>query len=273
MGEKERDKNILKQSETQDGLRIVTAPHVGEQCGMSTPLTLTWIRRRPLTNCPRLPIRDLKIFDVDGSGSNPDDSSNSVWELWPAGPVLTRHTTIQVHQVISTLSSIFWKEELHSFLVIAWFSLDAAQCTPQLKCTRLYHHISLYHHNTIEWQTYHIHNLFVHLKTFHFVLGFRASFNSILHKSHSQLWCNFWQLFLNRKWFWREVSERGIRLFTLDSTVSNTFTVPLAAFVRSPLQCDMVRICNTLLALTGIDICIMYSLKIFPHRYRCGRKM
>ena len=24
-------------SETQDGLRIVTAPHVGEQCGMSAP--------------------------------------------------------------------------------------------------------------------------------------------------------------------------------------------------------------------------------------------
>ena len=117
--EKERDKNILEQewdsrwsadSDCTSGWW--TMRHVGSW------LSVTWIRRRPLTNCPRLPIRDLKIFDVDGSGSNPDDSSTSVWEFWPAGPVLTRHTTIQVHQVISALSSIFWKEELHSFLVI-----------------------------------------------------------------------------------------------------------------------------------------------------------
>ena len=80
-GRKRKTRIYWSKSETQDGLRIVTATHFGEQCGMSTPLTLTWIRRRPLTNCPRLPIRDLKIFDVDGSGSNPDDSSTSVWEF------------------------------------------------------------------------------------------------------------------------------------------------------------------------------------------------
>ena len=40
MGERET-KNILEQSEIQGGLRIVTAPQVGEQCGMSTPLTLS----------------------------------------------------------------------------------------------------------------------------------------------------------------------------------------------------------------------------------------
>ena len=106
-GRKRKTRIYWSKSETQDGLRIITAPQVGEQCGMSTPLTLTWIRRRPLTNYPRLPIRDLKIFDVDGSSSNPDDSFTVVWEFWPAGPVLTRHTTIQVHQVISTLGS-FW---------------------------------------------------------------------------------------------------------------------------------------------------------------------
>ena len=129
--EKDKDKNILEQewdsrcsAEKWLHLRLVN----NAACRL---LTLTWIRRRPLTNCPRLPIRDLKIFDVDGSDSNPDDSSNSVWEFWPAGPVLTRHTTIQVHQVISALPSILWKEELHSFLVIwctqiTWFCSDAA---------------------------------------------------------------------------------------------------------------------------------------------------
>ena len=38
---RKRDKNILEQSETQGGLRIVTAPQVGEQCGMSAPDSLS----------------------------------------------------------------------------------------------------------------------------------------------------------------------------------------------------------------------------------------
>ena len=41
-GRKKETKIYWSKSETQDGLRIVTAPHVGEQCGMSTPLALTF---------------------------------------------------------------------------------------------------------------------------------------------------------------------------------------------------------------------------------------
>ena len=36
-GRKRETKIYWSKSETQDGLRIVTAPHVGEQCGMSAP--------------------------------------------------------------------------------------------------------------------------------------------------------------------------------------------------------------------------------------------
>ena len=41
-GRKRKTQIYCSKSETQDGLRIVTAPHAGEQCGMSTPLAITF---------------------------------------------------------------------------------------------------------------------------------------------------------------------------------------------------------------------------------------